>query len=303
MFRFRWFGFIFVLLLLALALSVSPARAGGWAIVVLDELPAQPTAGEPLTISFRVLQHGHSPTPGLTPIVRAWQDNGSQVRVEAAPGEAVGSYQATLELTEPGEWRWSIEAFGPAQEMPVLSVQPAAAAAAQAAASSVPVAARGLGIAALAAFALAGALALAPALGLRRRPRLAIGLAALAALLAVSGLYTATARATAQAEAPPAASADRSQAEVGRGLFLAKGCIGCHRHVDAEAGYAEIFSTGMGPNLTRYDGDPAFLRSWLKDPTAFQNVPKGGQYGPQGMPNLHLSEAEIEALSAFLLSD
>jgi mono/diheme cytochrome c family protein len=78
--------------------------------------------------------------------------------------------------------------------------------------------------------------------------------------------------------------------EYGRQLFFAKGCIGCHRHAAVPLG-GQFLPTGP-PNLTDYDPDPAFVRRWLADPQA---VRPGTE-----MPDLDLSEEEIEALIAFL---
>jgi cytochrome c2 len=79
-------------------------------------------------------------------------------------------------------------------------------------------------------------------------------------------------------------------AEQGQALFLAKGCPTCHRHDIAVKNVD--FSTEVGPNLTYYEPDPDFVREWLRDPSA---VRPGTQ-----MPNLNLTEEEIEALVAFL---
>jgi cytochrome c1 len=46
------------------------------------------------------------------------------------------------------------------------------------------------------------------------------------------------------------------------------------------------------PDLTHYQPDPAFVRTWLKDPQAVRPN--------TAMPNLGLTETEIEALLAFL---
>jgi len=46
------------------------------------------------------------------------------------------------------------------------------------------------------------------------------------------------------------------------------------------------------PDLTHYQPDPDFVRRWLRDPSA---VRPGSN-----MPNLRLSDDEIEALLAFL---
>lgn len=80
-----------------------------------------------------------------------------------------------------------------------------------------------------------------------------------------------------------------SPIEQGQALFMAKGCATCHRH-DGIAG--QTGSVGIGPNLTNYRPDPDFVRRWLRDPAAIRP-------GTQ-MPNLHLTEGEIEALLAFL---
>jgi cytochrome c1 len=91
---------------------------------------------------------------------------------------------------------------------------------------------------------------------------------------------------------PPAATAESSPKQLasqGVALFQAKGCPTCHRH-DA-VGNAD-FSTEIGPDLTDYQPDPEFVREWLRDPAAIRP--------DTFMPNLNLSEEEIEALVAFL---
>lgn len=75
----------------------------------------------------------------------------------------------------------------------------------------------------------------------------------------------------------------------GAALFQAKGCPACHRH-DALSNTG--ISTEIGPDLTGYQPDPDFVRAWLRDPAAIRP--------DTAMPNLNLSEDEIEALVAFL---
>lgn len=75
----------------------------------------------------------------------------------------------------------------------------------------------------------------------------------------------------------------------GRALFLAKGCVTCHRHDDAAPPSSSI---EVGTALTNYEPDEAFVRRWLRDPQAVRPTTI--------MPNLQLEEAEIEALIAFL---
>lgn len=93
-----------------------------------------------------------------------------------------------------------------------------------------------------------------------------------------------------QGETTPSSSAATDPAGQGVALFRAKGCIGCHRHaaIDEEGG-------SVGPDLTHYDADPAFLRRWLADPASVRPNTL--------MPNLQLAPDEIEALIAFLKSE
>ena len=78
---------------------------------------------------------------------------------------------------------------------------------------------------------------------------------------------------------------------MGKALFAAKGCATCHINSRAMSSVGECCA-GVGPDLTHYTRDPAFLRRWLADPPA---VKPGTQ-----MPNLSLSATEIEDLIAFL---
>jgi len=127
----------------------------------------------------------------------------------------------------------------------------------------------------------------------------------LAALLTAASLAPQTGNAVSSATiessvvvAPaPAATSDR-----GALLFATKGCIGCHTHASFPNARMQV-----GPNLTGLpdraatrvaDLDArAYVRQSLRDPGAYR-VP-GYQVA---MPDLHLSDAEIEALTAFLLS-
>ena len=102
-----------------------------------------------------------------------------------------------------------------------------------------------------------------------------------------------------------AASSDPGMAATDNGalLFRAKGCSGCH----TVAGVAELGS--MGPNLThlsRIADDRiagmdavAYLTQSIRDPQAF-TVPN---FGPEVMPTLQVSDAELESLVAFILTD
>lgn len=78
-------------------------------------------------------------------------------------------------------------------------------------------------------------------------------------------------------------------AEKGRAMFLAKGCATCHRHDDVgrQPNLVEV-----GPTLTHYEPNEAFVRRWLRDPRAVRPTTT--------MPNLALNEDEIDALIVFL---
>ena len=87
---------------------------------------------------------------------------------------------------------------------------------------------------------------------------------------------------------------------LGRALFQAKGCTSCHRHDGLSIARVAFYATAdldlgtvMGaPDLTHYRPDPTFVRQWLRDPSAVRPETE--------MPNLRLSDEEIEALLAFL---
>lgn len=78
----------------------------------------------------------------------------------------------------------------------------------------------------------------------------------------------------------------------GATLFVAKGCASCHRHDQVNRETMDIF-WGDAPNLSRYQGTAEFLRLWLKDPRAVRTDAQ--------MPNLNLSQTDIETLITFLV--
>src|SRR3989304_4818403 len=87
------------------------------------------------------------------------------------------------------------------------------------------------------------------------------------------------------AEGIPVAAMDE-----GAALFVTKGCVVCH--VNGNVQESESFSLSIGPDLTRYSNDPAFLAGWLADPADVRPGTK--------MPDLGLKPDEIDALIAFL---
>ena len=86
--------------------------------------------------------------------------------------------------------------------------------------------------------------------------------------------------------APPLAEAER-----GRRLFVAKGCVTCHVHSGVQGR-----SLSIGPELTGRRYPAAFLGQFLANP-AMISAPRGGTWD---MPNLNLKQGEIAALVAFI---
>ncbi|OGO71977.1 MAG: hypothetical protein A3H36_08475 [Chloroflexi bacterium RIFCSPLOWO2_02_FULL_71_16] len=123
---------------------------------------------------------------------------------------------------------------------------------------------------------------------------LALGSATIAALAPTTGAGAAPYQAATLATDP---SVERGQL-----LFFAKGCVACHRI----AGVSE--HGGIGPDLTSLDKRaatqrpgltaPEYVRESLREPNAFISA----TVGAQSMPDLDLTDEEIEALTAFLLA-
>jgi mono/diheme cytochrome c family protein len=96
-----------------------------------------------------------------------------------------------------------------------------------------------------------------------------------------------------QVQAAPAAPAATIPDPVayGKALFQAKGCVTCHLHADVPT----TFSVEAGPDLTNYLVIPEYVETRLKDPKAVNPASQ--------MPQLPLTEAEIDALIAFLSAE
>jgi hypothetical protein len=285
------------LVLLLSLFTATPSFAGGWAVITLDELPANVVAGEPLTIGFTVRQHGRTPMTGLAPTITATLYKDEQFVVHATPEGEPGHYTATLTFPQEGEWSWSIQAFTMDQPMPVLTV-----AAAVAAKTDVPAPAARPAASLVSPLVIVRALALATGLaGLllvyRRKARLALVLLVgavfigLASFLMGSTIPAVEAQTGNEAEARIDTSAV-SQVELGRQLFLAKGCITCHRNSRADTGREYVTIMTEAPDLSNYSSSPQILEIRLKDPTAAR--------ADTQMPNLGLKKEEIDALIAFL---
>jgi mono/diheme cytochrome c family protein len=263
------------LVIVMTALSLVPAWGGGWAVVTLDELPANVQANEPFMIGFTVRQHGRTPLAGLEPSVVVTHAAGNdRVIVPAKDEGPVGHYTARITLPSAGEWTWGIDAFGALNPMPSLVV------AASPQEGTLPAAPP---------TAVVGASGIAALLGLTllSRRRLAIAAAAIAVSVILAGAGFMVSKPVA---VEVAGSSPSSLVDVGAALFVAKGCVTCHTN-GAAPNEAHI-RLSIGPDLSVYSRDPAFLRVWLANPAQVR--------GNTEMPDLDLSPDEIEALIAFL---
>lgn len=282
----------FVIALLLLLATVLIAEAGGWAVITLDELPDQIAAGQSFTIGFTVRQHGRTLRDDLAPLVRfersAAQD--SFVATAKRAGDS-GHYVAEITLPTAGQWNWKvdIEQFGMVTQdmapLTVLASAPATTAVATApVANAVPLAAGATG-----AIVAIGALVI----WLRTRARWALVVVAVAALMGVIGLTTTGTSVAQPVAVNPSVTVDASdQVAVGRSLFIDKGCVMCHLHPAVKTDNGPFWIGAEPPQLSNGKYSTEYLQQWLKDPSKLKP--------DTVMPNLHLSDAEIAALSAFL---
>jgi hypothetical protein len=75
----------------------------------------------------------------------------------------------------------------------------------------------------------------------------------------------------------------------GASVFVAKGCITCHKNTRIQLDNA--ISLQIGIDLTHYRASPKFLRQWLKNPRSVRPA--------SAMPDQNLSQDDIDALVAF----
>ena len=275
---------------------VIPVFAGGWAVITLDELPSGVVAGEPLTIGFTVLQHGRTPMTDLEPTVTASLAKGKPITFFAAPAEKPGTYTATLTFPEEGNWDWSIQAFTMDQKMPALNVtSQSAATTSQPAATSSALSSSPLLIVGMLTLGIS---VVGFVSAFRYKNRFTLGLTIACLLIGVASLIAASAspaKVEAQSSSEMLKGSSLSQTDLGEQLFVAKGCITCHVNtkVTDSRDYLTI-GFGGATNLSKFSAHPDVLRMRLKDPTSVKSDTQ--------MPNLELTEIEIEALVAFINS-
>jgi hypothetical protein len=106
----------FGLIALALVALTAPVYAGGWAVVTLDSLPAEPRAGQTLHLGFMVRQHGVTPIdspygagePMKPSLVATNKGNRETLRATARKDGPVGHFVVDITFPAAGTWEWQI---------------------------------------------------------------------------------------------------------------------------------------------------------------------------------------------------
>jgi cbb3-type cytochrome oxidase cytochrome c subunit len=128
---------------------------------------------------------------------------------------------------------------------------------------------------------------------LKNKNLVAVGLIVFGLLIGGVGFASAAGQLSVKSEAPVPVASAKDPVEWGRELFVAKGCLTCHSHL--ETNQFREFGVDTGPDLTNFSASPEYLRMRLNDPSSVKSDTR--------MPKLTLSDAEIEALIAFINSD
>jgi hypothetical protein len=86
------------------------ALAGGWANAIMDDPPPDPpSAGEPFTIGFTLLQHGVTPVNDPAPVVNLRNPaTGEVLSVTATQEGESGHWVATITIPSDGVWRYEV---------------------------------------------------------------------------------------------------------------------------------------------------------------------------------------------------
>jgi mono/diheme cytochrome c family protein len=96
---------------LLLLTGIAPAP-GGWAVITIEDLPDYVVAGQPVTLTYSVRQHGQTLLRGLNGRIDATTGRLS-ASAAATAGKSTGQYTATLTLPEAGAWTITIHSgFG-----------------------------------------------------------------------------------------------------------------------------------------------------------------------------------------------
>lgn len=283
-----------------LFLVVPLAWAGGWVAVTLDSLPVAPKAGETIQLGFMLRQHGTHPisvnwdNQPLKPLLLAEnKETKESIEFVAEPEGPEGHFVVEVVFPGPGIWEWRIapeqwgvfpEKFEPMTVLPASPVPVEVTAAPQ----DNPMAGGWLAVVGLISAAGVVLAVRQGYIGLRG----GLGIGVVSLLIVLAGLFfgpSLVSNAESATRPQPELMPEPDLATYGRALFVAKGCSSCHIHSDLSVSVPGPF---IGPNLTNYPNTPEFIHAWLKAPEEIRPETK--------MPNLNLSEDEIEALIAFL---
>ena len=289
--RNRLFKHAWWLVLVVLFGFVNRSFAGGWVVATVTELPEYVVVDEPLTIEFAVRGHGQHLFGGVPAKVTAVHvSTDDTFTVNAVDTKVEGYYTATLDFPSGGVWQWTIFLWDFEFLMPPLMVQAGGETAVSSTTSpqldlihqSAPF---------LLLVGIAGSV-IAFAAWWRKRTPLRMGFVLIGLALAIAGGVLGgrgAETAVAQDGGETAVSAIAPE-DMGEALFVAKGCISCHRNDNVIM--AKQSCMKLVPNLTNYKGHSDFLTLWIKNPAEIK---------PETlMPRLFLSEAEINELVAFL---
>lgn len=123
------------------AVMASPAGAGNWATITLDNAPAEIRAGATHRLGYTILQHGVTPYGGAVSSIRARSSDGVALTFPAQPEGATGHYVATVRFPNAGTWTWEIVPgpFAPQVQSPLIVLPMASSAAGQDAAAAAAV--------------------------------------------------------------------------------------------------------------------------------------------------------------------
>ena len=296
----KWLVGCAISLLLLIVGATSTMAGGGWIVFTVESWPETVVVDQPFTVRFAMRVAGqHLLTAEQVfddrhgkPNIRAiHKESGERIDFEIEAADKTGFYEATLELPQTGSWSWTIHA-GDRAYMPPLTVVSA-----DTAVSTQPATTQQnsliqpttetykiISITGLAIILLAGFL------GFKQKMRFAPFLGLGGVLICLIGILLLPSHAVETAVAQPEATTSTASTEMGEILFQAKGCVSCHHH--DKVNYQGT-RTNIGPDLTERDVSAEFLRIWLRNPADVR---------PETyMPNLELSDAEIESLITFLL--
>ena len=110
-------------------LTVGTAFAGGWAVTIIDKVPATFVAGETYEIGYTILQHGRTPANVDGTAILTQSASGTADRFPGKRDGSPGHYVASVRFPGSGTFTWAVDQGGFAEQDlgPVEVVEPVAA--------------------------------------------------------------------------------------------------------------------------------------------------------------------------------